>query len=247
MLRDVERASNPWGKRAVGARGLGRGARRAGARAGRSGARVPVLGRVRVVVRRARAAHRRVDREAAAGGGRRLRDPRPARELHRRPGAADGQRVRVPGVRRGERRDAERGRRHEDHRQLPALLQHARERVPRLRRQLRGDPPLRAARARSCARAGSSPARDDGADDHLPRLLLPRAPQRRARGAARARRGGRRRRSRWSAPARRRSAAAPAAPTCGWRSAPSRSTRSASARRPRPAPTRSPSPARSAR
>ena len=48
------------------------------------------------------------------------------------------------------------------------------------------------------------------------------------------------------AAASRRSAAAPAARTCGWRSAPARSTRSACARRPRPAPARSPSPARTA-
>ena len=45
----------------------------------------------------------------------------------------------------------------------------------------------------------------------------------------------------------RRSAAAPAARTCGWRSAASRSTTSGCARRPGPAPTRSRSPARSAR
>ena len=71
---------------------------------------------------------------AAAGRGRGLRDPGPARVVHRRPGAADGQRVPVPGARRAERRDAERPRRHEDRHRLPALLQHAGERVPRLRR-----------------------------------------------------------------------------------------------------------------
>ena len=41
-----------------------------------------------------------LDREADAGGRRRLRHPRPARVLHRRSGAPDGQRVHVPVVRR---------------------------------------------------------------------------------------------------------------------------------------------------
>ena len=54
MLRDVERSSNPWGhpqsQRADWAAEL----ERAHARARRSGARVPVLGRLRVLVRRAR-------------------------------------------------------------------------------------------------------------------------------------------------------------------------------------------------
>ncbi len=160
MLRDVERASNPWGKpqseRADWAAELG-------VRVLEPGDPAPEylywVG-LRVLVRRACAPDRGVDREAAAGGGRRLRDPRAARELHRRPGAADGQRVRVPGVRRAERADAQRGGRDEDRRQLPALLQHARQRVPRLRRALRGRPPLRAAgraRARRPARSRRAP------------------------------------------------------------------------------------------
>ena len=85
----------------------------------------------------------------------------------------------------------ERGRGHEDRRQLPALLQHARQRVPRLRRPLRGDPSLRAARA-ARARRAAAPEPLGRPDDHLPRLVLSRAPQRRARGPARARRRGRR-------------------------------------------------------
>ena len=79
--------------------------------------------------------------------------------------------------------------RDEDRRELPALLQHARQRVPGLRRALRGRPPQRAAgRARP-----RRPARDERgrAADHLPRLLLPGPPQRRAGRPARARRGGR--------------------------------------------------------
>ena len=90
----------------------------------------PLLGRLRGGVRRACAEGGRVDGEAAAEGGRRLRDPRRARVVHGRSGAADGERVRLPGVRRAERRDAERGRRDEDRRELPALPQLARQRVP---------------------------------------------------------------------------------------------------------------------
>ena len=63
---------------------------------GDAAARGAVLGRLRAVLRRARARGRALDGEAAAGGRRRLRHPRPARVLHRRPGAADGQRVHVP-------------------------------------------------------------------------------------------------------------------------------------------------------
>ena len=60
-----------------------------------------------------------------------------------------------------ERRDAERGARDEDRRELPALPQHARQRVPGLRRALRGDAPHAAARraaARREARAGGERA-----------------------------------------------------------------------------------------
>ena len=156
MLRDVERASNPWGKPQTGAGGVGGGARRARARAGRPGAGVPVLGRLRGVVRRAGEEERGVDGEAAAEGGRRLRHPRPARVVHGRSGAADGERVRLPGVRGAERVDAERVGRDEDRRELPALLQHARERVRRLRRRLRGAPPHGAARAAGARAAACS-------------------------------------------------------------------------------------------
>ena len=97
----------------------------------------------------------RVDGQAAQGRRRGLRHPRPARVVHRRPGAAHGQRVPLPGARRAERRDAERGRRDEDRGELPALLQHARQRVPGLRRQLRGRAPHRAARRPRARRAGS--------------------------------------------------------------------------------------------
>ena len=151
--------AEPLGQAAGGAGRLGRRARRAGAAAGRGAARGALLGRLRRVVRRARPDDGAVDGEAAAGGGRRLRRPRPARVVHRRPGPADGERVHLPVVRRAERGHDERGRRDEDRRELPALLQHARQRVPRLRRQLRGRPPHRAADASCSRRAASSRSR----------------------------------------------------------------------------------------
>ena len=54
---------------------------------------------------------------------------------------------------RAQHRHAGRGRGQEDHRQLPALLQHHQERVPVTRWQLRGHPPRRAARAPGEVRA----------------------------------------------------------------------------------------------
>ncbi len=78
MLRDIERASNPWGRAQSERDEWAPRARDHGAGARGPGARVPVLGRVRVIVRRAREDDGRVDREAAAEGGGRVRDPRPA-------------------------------------------------------------------------------------------------------------------------------------------------------------------------
>ena len=71
--------------------------------------------------------------------GRQLRDPRRRRDLHRRPGPPDRQRVRLPDAGPAERRDAERGvrrpaRSSEDRRHLPALLQHPGQRVRAARR-----------------------------------------------------------------------------------------------------------------
>ena len=113
--------------------------------------------------------------------------------------------------------------------------------------ELRGGAPHGAAggpRARRQARAGGRRQRPD---DHLPRLLLPGPAQRREGRPARDRRRRWAPRSRWSGARSAPSAAAPAAPTCGWRSAPARSTRSACARPPRRAPRRSRWRARSAR
>ena len=52
-----------------------------------------------------------------------------------------GQRVPLPDAGHAEHRDAQRHGREEDHHPVPALLQHAAQRVPAARRPLRGHPP----------------------------------------------------------------------------------------------------------
>ena len=71
---------------------------------------------------------------------------------------------------------ADAGERRQDRRDLPALLQHDRQRVPPARRQLRRRPPHAAARQ---ARGGGPPRPDHPGrlQDHLPRPLLPRQAQ----------------------------------------------------------------------
>ena len=125
--------------------------------------RLPLLGRLR---RRARGPREEDDaglRRAAAHRGRRVRRARRGRGMHGRPGPAAGQRVRLPDARPAERRDPERGQGHPHRRDLPALLQLARPRVPAARRQLRGHPPHPA--ARPPRRAG--PAHPDHPDRQL--------------------------------------------------------------------------------
>ena len=69
MLRDVERASNPWGKPQTERARLGGGAGCARARAGRPRAGGPLLGRLRGVVRRARADGRGVTAKLLKAAG----------------------------------------------------------------------------------------------------------------------------------------------------------------------------------
>ena len=121
-----------------------------------------------------------------------------------------------------ERRDAQRGQGQEGRHHLRALLQHAEERVPAVRRRARGRAPHPAAQpagARRQADPGRRRRRRGEALDHLPRPLLPRPPQPGLRAAARAARrcspapSSPRCRATPSGP----SAAAPAARGCGWR------------------------------
>ena len=103
--RDRSPGENPWGSRSRRGR-VGRGPGRARAAAGRRRPRGALLGRVRGAFdERAREVARATAR-CSQRGRRRLRDPRPAGGVHRRPRPAHGQRVPVPDVRRAERGDA---------------------------------------------------------------------------------------------------------------------------------------------
>ena len=148
MLRDVERAVEPVGQAADRARRLGR---RASACACSSPAtrrpRSSTGSAARPRSTSAPATSGRVDGAAAAGGGRRLRDPRPAR------GAA-------PATRRGGWATSTSSRRYAEQNvatlneagvtkivaSCPHCFNTLAQRVPGLRRPLRGRPPHRAAR-----------------------------------------------------------------------------------------------------
>ncbi len=189
MLRDVERSSNPWGKaqsdRAAWAEGLG-------VRVLEPGDPAPDVlywvGCAASFDERARtSAESTAKLLAAAGVDFAILGPReactgdPARRMGNE---YVFQAFAEQNVETLNEAGAE-----EDRHLVPALLQHARERVPGLRRQLRGRAPLRAAgRARP---RGPHLAEHRRPPHHLPRLLLPGPAQRRAGRAARAGRGGR--------------------------------------------------------
>ena len=84
----------------------------------------------------------------------------------------------------------------EDHHAVPALLQHAEERVPAARRQLRGGAPLAAAQPAHVRRPALARRRLARRARHVPRQLLPRSPQRRVPRAAQRDRSARRHRRR---------------------------------------------------
>ncbi len=113
-----------------------------------------------------------------------------------------GQRVHLPDARDAEHRGARRPRRAQDHHAVPALLQHAEERVPAARRQLRGGAPLRAADGADRRRPALDGGRVTRRAGHVPRLLLPRPPQRRVPRAAQGHRLARGHRHRRDAPQR---------------------------------------------
>ena len=97
-----------------------------------------LLGRLRGRLRGPRDPHDEGRRRAAAHRGGQLRGAGRRRVVHRRPRTAGGQRAAVPDARRAERRGAQRGRRAADRRDLRALLQHDRPRVPAAGRPVRG-------------------------------------------------------------------------------------------------------------
>ena len=158
MLRDVERGGNPWGKPQTERASWAEEAGRAGAAAGRPAAGGPVLGRLRGLVRRAGARVSAVSTAKlllAAGIDVAILGPResctgdPARRM--------GNEYVFQSFAQENVDDAQRGRRDEDRGQLPALLQHARARVPGLRRPLRGACTTRSSWPSSCATDGWRP------------------------------------------------------------------------------------------
>ncbi len=109
----------------------GRHARRRGA----------LLGGLRGELRRPGQEDRAGHGEALPEGGRAVRDPGDGGDLHRRPRAPRRQRAPLPHARRAERRDPQQAQAEEDRHDLPPLLQHPAQRVPRPRGPLRGGPP----------------------------------------------------------------------------------------------------------
>ena len=107
-------------------------------------ARGPVLGRLRGGVRSTQPEGRQGGGDLPACRRCLVRGARPGGVVHRRPGSADGQRLRVPDPRRWRRRDAEpvRDGGADDRDGLPALLQHDRQRVRAARRGVPDRPPL---------------------------------------------------------------------------------------------------------
>ena len=133
--------------------------------------------------------------------------------------------------------------------QCPHCFNTLGQRVPPARRQLRGHPPQPVARAAHRRRPPRHDRRHPRRAHRLPRLVLPRSPQRRVPGAAQGHRQPRRAStsSRRRATAPRACAAAPAAPACGWRRPSARrSTTSGPGNSSRPAPAGSRRPAPSA-
>ena len=140
--------AEPVGHAARRPYGLGRGGRLPGpgVRHGRrgqdpGGRRVSLLGRLRRRPGRPRQEDHEGVRRAAPHRRRRVHGARRGRGMLRGSGPPTRQRVRVRDARPAERRDAQRGRRPHDRRNVPALLQHARERVPATRWHVRRDPP----------------------------------------------------------------------------------------------------------
>jgi ferredoxin len=135
-------------------------------------ARLPLLRRLGRIVRRARAEDRRRVRARHARGRREHRGAGGAGDVDGRVRAARRERDAVPAARGHAGRDAGRVRRAPDRHLRPSCLQHAAQRIPRVRRPLRRRPPHAAHRAADRGRpAEASPRARARA---LPRSLLPR-------------------------------------------------------------------------
>ena len=188
-FRSMENQGNPWGQpnsarldwtQAARVRGPDRRVDGGGGPAGR--ARRALLGRLCGGVRHAQPEGRPGGRDVPPRGRRALRRPRPGGVVHRRPGAADGQRLRLPDARDGQRRDARpvRDGGADDRDRLPALLQHARQRVRPARRDVQGRPPLDVPGRAGLVRAARDGAgggrlvdrRPSAGERHRPRLVL---------------------------------------------------------------------------
>ena len=189
----------PGRARRLGERSRRRHRRRPGSAAHR---RVPLLGRLRRIVRRQEQEGHPGDGQAVASRRNRRRDPRSERDVHGRLGAPQRQRVPLPDAGDAQRRDAQRHGRAQDHRPVPTLLQHVEERVPAARWQLRSDPSHAAARVADRDRQARRDPGDPRGAHHLPRLVLPRPPQRRVPGTAQGRRLDQGHRGRRDAPQR---------------------------------------------
>ena len=222
MLRDIERASNPWGG-PVRARRMGGFAGRARARARRSGARGPVLGGVRVArLTSARARRRestaillqRAGVDFAILGPREACTGDPARRMGNEYVFQAFAEQNVATL-------------NEPGEKIMANCPHCFNTLANEYPDFGGDYEVvhHTELLAELVRTGVCRPRAGRAGDHLPRLLLSGPPQRRAMAppASSLPRSGSR--WRWPAAASAPSAAAPAAPTCGWRSAAARSTK----------------------
>ena len=185
MLRDVDRASNPWGKPQADRTALGRRPRRARAAAGRAAARRPVLGRLRARVRRARAAGRASRRPSCcstAGVDFAILGPReactgdPARRM--------GDEYTYQRLARQNVETLNESKVTKIVTTCPHCFNTIGNEYADFGGRVRGRPPHRVPGGAGARRQAA--ARGRRPEDHLSRLVLPRAPQRRAVGAARA-------------------------------------------------------------